>query len=131
LLELGKGFAFIGRQMRFEIGGKDFFLDLVFYHTRLKCHVVVELKAREFQPGDASQLNFYVNLANDFLKSNDDHESIGLLLCKGKNDVVAEYSLKGFSNSIGISDYQLSKVVPEELQSELPQIEDLEKEFKE
>ena len=93
--------------------------------------MVVELKAREFQPGDASQLNFYVNLANDHLKSKDDHETIGLLLCKGKNDVVAEYSLKGFSNAFGISDYQISKVIPEELRSELPQIEDIEQEFKE
>ncbi|MFC3416189.1 PDDEXK nuclease domain-containing protein [Algoriphagus hitonicola] len=130
LLELGKGFAFVGKQVHFEVGGDDFYADLVFYHTRLKCFVVVELKAREFRPGDASQLNFYVNVANDFLKSDEDNETIGLLLCKGKNNVVAEYSLKGLSNALGVSNYQTSKIIPDELQSELPQLETIEKEFK-
>ncbi len=130
LLELGKGFAFVARQMHFQVGNSDFYADLVFYHIKLKCYVIVELKVREFEPGDASQLNFYVNLANDFLKSDDDHETIGLLLCKGKNEVVAEYSLKGFSNAIGISDYQLSRAVPSEIKSNLPDIEEIEKELK-
>jgi len=131
LLELGKGFAFVGRQLHFQLGESDFYADLVFYHIRLKCYVIVELKAREFEPGDASQLNFYVNVANDKLKVENDNETIGLLLCKGKNEVVAEYSLKGISNALGISDYQISKIIPEPLQSELPQIEDIEDEFKE
>jgi predicted nuclease of restriction endonuclease-like (RecB) superfamily len=131
LLELGKGFAFVGRQLHFQVGESDFYADLVFYHIRLKCYVIVELKAREFEPGDASQLNFYVNVANDKLKGENDNETIGLLLCKGKNEVVAEYSLKGISNALGISDYQISKIIPEPLQSELPQIEDIEDEFKE
>jgi len=131
LLELGKGFAFVGRQMRFEVGNQDFFADLVFYHIRLKCYVIVELKAREFEPGDASQLNFYVNLANDQLKGENDNETIGLLLCKGKNDIVAEYSLKGMTNALGVSNYHLSKVIPNEMKSELPQIEDIEIELKE
>ncbi len=117
LLELGKGFAFIGRQVHFQVGDSDFYADLVFYHTKLKCYIVVELKAREFEPGDVSQLNFYVNVANDFLKSVGDNETIGLLLCKGKNEVVAEYSLKGFTNALGISDYQISKIIPEEIKS--------------
>lgn len=130
LLELGRGFAFVGRQMHFEVGDADFYADLVFYHIRLKCYVIVELKARAFEPGDASQLNFYVNVANDFLKSETDNETIGLLLCKGKNEVVAEYSLKGMSNALGISDYQISKVIPDSLKSDLPQIEELEEEFK-
>jgi predicted nuclease of restriction endonuclease-like (RecB) superfamily len=130
LLELGKGFAFIGRQMHFEVGGDDFYADLVFYHTRLKCFVIVELKAREFKPGDASQLNFYVNVANDVLKTEGDNETIGLLLCKGKNEVVAEYSLKGLGNALGVSDYQISHAVPDQLKSDLPQIEEIEKELK-
>ncbi|MCH8555963.1 MAG: PDDEXK nuclease domain-containing protein [Schleiferiaceae bacterium] len=127
LLELGKGFAFVGRQLHFRVGDSDFYADLVFYHIRLKCYVIVELKAREFEPGDASQLNFYVNVANEKLKGENDNETIGLLLCKGKNEVVAEYSLKGMSNALGISDYQISKIIPDSLQSELPQIEDIEK----
>ncbi|SDC89016.1 Predicted nuclease of restriction endonuclease-like (RecB) superfamily, DUF1016 family [Algoriphagus faecimaris] len=131
LLELGKGFAFVGKQVHFEVGGDDFYADLVFYHTRLKCYIIVELKAREFRPGDASQLNFYVNVANDFLKTDDDNETIGLLLCKGKNNVVAEYSLKGLSNALGVSNYQTSKIIPDELKSDLPQLEIIEREFKE
>ena len=131
LLELGQGFAFVGRQVHFEIGGDDFYADLLFYHTRLHCYVVVELKARPFEPGDASQLNFYVNLVNDKLKATEDNDTIGLLLCKGKNEVIAEYALKGYNNAIGISDYQISKAIPEELKSLLPQIEDIENEFKE
>ncbi len=131
LLELGQGFAFIGRQVHFEIGGDDFYADLLFYHTRLHCYVVVELKARPFEPGDASQLNFYVNVVNDKLKVTKDNDTIGLLLCKGKNEVIAEYALKGYNNAIGISDYQISKAIPEELKSLLPQVEDIENEFKE
>lgn len=130
LLELGKGFAFVARQMHFEVGGDDFYADLVFYHTRLKCYVIVELKAREFKPGDASQLNFYVNVANDVLKSEGDKETIGLLLCKGKNEVVAEYSLKGLGNALGVTDYQISHAVPDQLKSDLPQIEEIERELK-
>jgi predicted nuclease of restriction endonuclease-like (RecB) superfamily len=131
LLELGKGFAFIGRQQHFQIAGSDFYADLIFYHTKLKCYVVVELKARPFQPGDASQLNFNVNVVNDLLKAADDNLTIGLLLCKGKNEVVAEYSLMGMSNALGISDYQLSKAVPDEIKSQLPDIKEIEKELKE
>ena len=131
LLELSQGFAFVGKQVHFEIGGADFYADLLFYHIRLRCYVVVELKARPFEPGDASQLNFYTNIVNDKLKTAQDNETIGLLLCKGKNEVVAEYSLKGYRNAIGISDYQLSKAVPEELRSSLPQIEDIESELQE
>ena len=130
LLELGQGFAFIGRQVHFEIGNADFYADLLFYHTKLHAYVVVELKARPFEPGDASQLNFYVNVVNDKLKSPTDNDTIGILLCKGKNEVIAEYALKGYNNAIGVSDYQISKAVPAELTSSLPQIEDLENELK-
>ncbi len=92
--------------------------------------MVVELKARLFEPGDASRLNFYINVVNDKLKTPGDNDTIGLLLCKGKNEVVAEYSLRGYSNAIGVSDYQISKAVPEELKSQLPEIADIEDEFK-
>lgn len=130
LLELGQGFAFIGRQVHFEIGGSDFYADLLFYHTKLHAYVVVELKARPFDPGDASQLNFYVNVVNDKLKTASDNDTIGILLCKGKNEVVAEYALKGYKNAIGVSDYQISKAIPNELISSLPQIEELENELR-
>ncbi|HEX8333137.1 MAG TPA: DUF1016 domain-containing protein [Segetibacter sp.] len=126
LLELGQGFAFIGRQVHFEIGETDFFVDLLFYHTRLHAYVVVELKARPFEPGDAGQLNFYVNVVNDKLKGQNDQDTIGLLLCKGKNEVLAEYALKGYNHPIGISDYQISKAIPEQLKSQLPEISELE-----
>lgn len=131
LLELGQGFAFVGRQVHIEVGNTDFFIDLLFYHTKLHCYVVVELKARPFEPGDASQLNFYVNVVNDKMKTPHDNDTIGLLLCKGKNEVLAEYALRGFNAAIGISDYQLSKAIPEELKPSLPQIEDLENELTE
>ena len=127
LLELGQGFAFIGKQVHFKIGEDDFYADLIFYHTKLHAYVVVELKAKPFKPGDASQLNFYVNVVNDKMKAKGDNDTIGLLLCKGKNNTVAEYALKGYNNAIGISDYQFSKALPEELKSSLPQIEDLER----
>lgn len=130
LLELGQGFAFIGKQVHFEIGESDYYTDLLFYHTKLHAYVVVELKARPFEPGDASQLNFYVNVINDKLKTEHDNDTIGILLCKGKNEVVAEYALKGYKNAIGVSDYQLSKAIPAELKSLLPQIEDLENELR-
>lgn len=129
LLELGQGFAFVGRQVHFEIGDKDFYADLLFYHTRLHAYVVLELKARPFEPGDAGQLNFYVNVVNDKLKGTEDGDTIGLLLCKGKNEVMAEYALKGYNQPMGVSDYQISKAVPEELKSSLPDISDLEDEL--
>ncbi len=129
LLELGQGFAFIGRQVHFEIGGQDFYIDLLFYHTRLHAYVVVELKAKDFEPGDAGQLNFYINLVNDKLKSSTDNDTIGILLCKGKNAVLAEYALKNINQPIGVADYQLSKAIPDNLKSELPNIDDLEKEL--
>ena len=131
LLELGQGFSFEGRQVHFEIGEQDFYADLLFYHTKIHAYVVVELKARPFEPKDTSQLNFYVNVINDKLKTEKDNDTIGLLLCKGKNEILAEYSLKGNNNAIGISDYQISKIIPEELKSALPEIDDITNELKE
>ncbi|GAA3935902.1 DUF1016 family protein [Chitinophaga oryziterrae] len=131
LLELGKGFAFIGKQVKMEVGGQDFYIDLLLYHIRLHAYVVVELKARDFQAGDAGQLNFYINLINDRMKGPNDHDTIGILLCKGKNEVLAEYALRGMMHPIGVAEYQLAKAVPEELKSQLPDIADLEQELAE
>lgn len=131
LLELGKGFAFIGKQVHVEIGGQDFYIDLLLYHIRLHAYVVVELKARDFEAGDAGQLNFYINIVNDQMKGPGDHDTIGILLCKGKNEVMAEYALKGMRHPIGVAEYQLAKAIPEELRSQLPDIADLEQELTE
>lgn len=131
LLELGQGFAFVGKQYQLRVGDKDYFADLLFYHTKLHCYVVVELKARAFEPGDPAQLNFYINVINDKLKTEQDNDTIGILLCKGKNEIIAEYALKGYNQPIGVADYVLSKAIPKNLQSTLPQIEELEQELKE
>ena len=122
LLELGQGFAFVGRQVHLEVGGQDFYLDLLFYHLKLCCYVVIELKACDFEPGFISQLNMYQNIVNDILCHPDDKPTIGLLLVKGKNKTVVEYSLSGYQNPIGITDWQnqLTQSLPEEFQSSLP-----------
>ena len=104
LLELGQGFAFVGRQVHLEVGGQDFYLDLLFYHLKLRCYVVIELKACDFEPGFVSQLNMYQNVVNDILRHPDDKPTIGLLLVKGKNKTVVEYSLSGYQNPIGVAD---------------------------
>ncbi len=131
LLELGQGFAFVGRQVHLEVGGDDFYLDLLFYHLKLRCFVVVELKACDFEPGFISQLNMYQNVVNDILRHPDDKPTIGLLLVKGKNESVVEYSLAGYQNPIGVAEWknQMAKALPEELRSSLPSIEDIEKEL--
>lgn len=131
LLELGQGFAFVGRQVHLEVGGDDFYLDLLFYHLKLRCFVVVELKACDFEPGFISQLNMYQNVVNDILRHPDDKPTIGLLLVKGKNETVVEYSLAGYQNPIGVAEWknQMAKALPEELRSSLPSIEDIEKEL--
>jgi predicted nuclease of restriction endonuclease-like (RecB) superfamily len=132
LLELGQGFAFVGRQVHLELGGQDFYLDLLFYHLKLRCYVVIELKANDFEPGFVSQLNMYQNIVNDILRHPDDKPTIGLLLVKGKNKTVVEYSLAGYRNPIGVADWQekLSKELPDDLQGSLPSIEEIEKELK-
>ena len=131
LLELGQGFAFVGRQVHLEVGGDDFYLDLLFYHLKLRCFVVIELKACDFEPGFISQLNMYQNVVNDILRHPDDKPTIGLLLVKGKNETVVEYSLAGYQNPIGVAEWknQMAKALPEELRSSLPSIEDIEKEL--
>jgi predicted nuclease of restriction endonuclease-like (RecB) superfamily len=129
LLELGAGFAFVGRQHRIEVGGEEFFADLLFYHTRLKCYVVVELKATAFKPEHAGQLNFYLSAVDAQIKSADDQPTIGLLLCKTKNKLVAEYALSGIAKPMGVAEYQLVRALPEPLDTKLPTIEQLESEL--
>jgi len=131
LLELGQGFAFVGRQVHLEVGGDDFYIDLLFYHLKLRCYVVVELKARDFKPGDVSQLNMYQNMVNDVLRHPDDKPTIGLLLVKGKNRTVVEYSLAGYTNPIGVADWQnqLTDSLPDDIKSSLPTIEEIEREI--
>ncbi|QMW03337.1 PDDEXK nuclease domain-containing protein [Spirosoma foliorum] len=130
LLELGQGFAFVGRQYPLKVGDGEYYIDLLFYHIRLRCYIVIELKARDFEPGDAGQINFYVNVVNDYLRTKEDNPTIGLLLCKGKNQALAEYALAGITNPLSVADYELTRAVPEELKSQLPSIEDLEQELK-
>lgn len=129
LLELGSGFAFIGRQFRLEVEGDEFFLDLLFYHTRLKCYVVVELKATAFKPEHAGQLNFYLTAVDRQFKAPDDKPTIGLLLCKTKKRTVAEYALSGIDKPIGVAEYQLVRALPEPLVTSLPTVEELESEL--
>jgi predicted nuclease of restriction endonuclease-like (RecB) superfamily len=129
LLELGVGFAFVGNQVRVEVGGDEFFIDLLFYHLRLRCYVVVELKAVAFKPEFAGKLNFYLSAVDDLLRHPDDAPTIGLILCKGKNKVVAEYALRDMSKPIGVSEYQLTEALPENLKGKLPTVAELEAEF--
>jgi len=126
LLELGAGFAFVGRQVHIEVGGEDFFIDLLFYHLKLRCYVVVELKAGAFKPEHAGQLSFYLSAVDTQMKAEYDHPTIGLLLCKSKNKVVAEYALRDTSKPIGVAEYQLIEALPAELQTSLPSIEEIE-----
>lgn len=129
LLELGTGFAFVGRQYKLEIGDKDFFVDLLFYHTKLRCYVVVELKAKSFKPEYAGKLSFYLSAVDDLLKAEADNPTIGIVLCQHKNQIEVEYALKGISQPIGVAEYQLSKALPDEIKSQLPSVEDLEEEL--
>ena len=129
LLEMGNGFAFVARQKHFQIGNSDFFADLILYSIPLHAYIVVELKATPFKPEYAGQLNFYINVVDDKLRGENDNKTIGLLLCKGKDEVVAQYALTGYDQPIGISDYQLSKAIPENLKSALPSVEEVEEEL--
>ena len=129
LLEMGNGFAFVARQKHFQVGNSDFYADLILYSIPLHAYIVVELKATPFKPEYAGQLNFYINVVDDKLRGENDNKTIGLLLCKGKDEVVAQYALTGYDQPIGISDYQLSKVIPEKLKSALPSVEEVEEEL--
>jgi YhcG PDDEXK nuclease domain len=129
LLELGQGFAFMGRQYRIEVGGQDFYLDLLFFHVRLRCYLVIELKRGEFKPEYAGKMNFYCNLVDDQLKHPDDAPTIGLILCQRNNQILAEYALRGMDKPIGISTFELTRALPATLQSALPSIEAIEQEL--
>jgi predicted nuclease of restriction endonuclease-like (RecB) superfamily len=129
LLELGAGFAFVGRQVRLEVGGDEFFLDLLFYHLKLRCYVVIELKAGDFQPEHLGKLGFYLTAVNAQLKHPQDAATIGLLLCKTKNKVVAEYALRDKTQPLGVAEYKLVESLPPELQTSLPSIEQIEREL--
>lgn len=130
LIELGSGFAFVGRQYKLEVGEDEFYIDLLFYHLKLRCFVVVELKKGKFKPEYSGQVNFYCNAIDSVLAQKDDKPTIGLILCQEKNEIVAEYSLKNMSQPIGISEYQLTEVLPKEFESSLPSIEMIENELK-
>lgn len=129
LLELGAGFAFVARQLHLEVGGEDFYVDLLFYHLKLHSYVVVELKAGAFKPEHAGQLGFYLSAVDAQLKSEHDGPTIGLLRCRTKNRVVAEYALRDSNRPIGVAEYQLVEALPIELQTSLPSVEQIEREL--
>ncbi|QWA10555.1 DUF1016 family protein [Sodalis ligni] len=129
LLELGAGFAFVGRQVLLDVGGDEFFIDLLFYHLKLRCYVVIELKGGKFRPEHLGQLGFYLTAIDRQVKNEQDNPAIGLLLCKSKNKVVAEYALGDKSQPMSIAEYKLVESLPAELQTSLPSIEQLEREL--
>ena len=129
LLEMGSGFAFVAQQKHFEVGDSDFYADLILYNIQLHAYVVIELKATPFKPEYMGQLNFYINVVDDTLRGEHDNKTIGLLLCNGGDKVVAQYALSGYDQPIGVSDYQLSRAIPENLKSALPTVEDVEEEL--
>ena len=129
LLEMGSGFAFVAQQKHFEVGDSDFYADLILYNIQLHAYVVIELKTTPFKPEYMGQLNFYINVVDDTLRGEHDNKTIGLLLCNGGDKVVAQYALSGYDQPIGVSDYQLSKTIPENLKSTLPSIEEVEEEL--
>ena len=129
LLELGIGFALVGRQIHMEIGDQDFYLDLLFYHWKLRCFVVIDLKRGAFKPEYASKMNFYLNVVDDQKRHPDDQPSIGLILCQDKKGLVAEYALRGMTKAIGVSEYQITRKLPKNLKGNLPTIEESEKEL--
>jgi predicted nuclease of restriction endonuclease-like (RecB) superfamily len=129
LLELGGGFSFVGRQVPIKIDGEDFFIDLLFYHIKLKCYVVVELKSVKFIAEYAGKMNLYLSAVDDLMKSENENPTIGLLLCKSKSEVIAEYALRGTTQPIGVAEYEIVKSIPTNLKPELPTVEEIEKEL--
>lgn len=129
LLELGQGFAFVGRQYRVDLGEQDFYIDLLFYHLKLRCFVVIDLKRGAFKPEYAGKMSFYCSVINDRLRHDGDKPTIGLILCQQHNRVLAEYTLRGMDNPIGVSSYELTRALPTELQTSLPSIEQIEQEL--
>jgi hypothetical protein len=130
LLELGKGFAFVGQQYHIEIANKDYHIDLLFYHIKLKCYVVIELKNTRFIPEYAGKINFYLSAIDTLLKQEDDKPSIGILLCRDKNNIEAEFALRDINKPIGVSEFNFTQVLPDNLKSSLPTVEEIENELK-
>lgn len=128
LLELGKGFAYMGRQYILNVGGKEFRTDLLFYHTRLKCYIIMELKTQEFQPEFIGKLNFYISAINGIIKAEEDKPTIGILLCKNKNNVIVDYALKDINKPIGVSEFTFNQL-PQVIQEALPSQVELENEI--
>src|SRR5690606_40207987 len=126
LLELGQGFAFVGRQYHLDLGGDDFYIDLLFYHLKLRCYLVIDLKRGEFKPEYAGKVNFYCNVVDDKLRHDTDKPTIGLILCQQSNRVLAEYALCGVDKPIGVSSFELTRAMPDTLQTSLPSIEQIE-----
>lgn len=131
LLELGKGFAYVGRQYKIEISETDYFIDLLFYHLALRCYVVIELKAGKFKPEYAGKLNFYLSAVDSQIKKDQDNPTIGILLCKKKDKIEAEYALRDINKPMGISEYRLTQAIPENIKTQLPSIEELEQDLNE
>ena len=129
LLELGAGFSFLGQQFRLEVDGDEYFMDMLFYHVQLHCYVVIELKTVKFKPEFAGKLNFYTSAVDGILKAEQDNPTIGILICKSKNNTVVEYTLKDINKPIGVSEYMITKNLPDELKSSLPSIEQIEAEL--
>ncbi len=129
LLELGAGFSFVGRQIPIQVGAREFFIDLLFYHIRLHCYVVIELKTGDFEPANAGQLNFYIKAIDSQLRKDGDQPTIGLLLCKGRDKLIAEYSLSDINKPIGVSEYKIAHSLPKRFKSSLPTIKEIEKEL--
>jgi predicted nuclease of restriction endonuclease-like (RecB) superfamily len=130
LIELGSGFAFVGRQYKLEVGESDFYIDLLFYHLTLRCYVVIELKKGKFRPEYSGQVNFYCSAIDETVAHKKDNPTIGLILCQEKDEIIAEYSLKNMSQPIGVSQYELTEILPKEFKSSLPTIETIEQELK-
>lgn len=126
LIELGKGFSFVGRQYHLEVSNKDFYLDLLFYHLKLRCFIIIDLKKGDFKPEYAGKMNFYCSAVDDLLKHPTDQDTIGLILCQTKDKIFAEYTLRDINKPIGISEYELIRSLPENIKSSLPSIEDIE-----
>jgi RecB family endonuclease NucS len=130
LLELGKGFAFVGRQYHLEVGETDYYMDLLFYHIKLKCYVVIELKNTKFIPEYAGKLNFYLSAVDSLLKTDSDNPTIGILLCRDKNKIETEFALRDINKPMGVSEFTLTEILPEELRGSLPTVEEIEEDMK-
>ncbi|MDX8431261.1 MAG: DUF1016 domain-containing protein [Candidatus Algichlamydia australiensis] len=131
LIELGSGFAFVGRQFHIEVGEKDYYIDLLFYHLKLRCYCIIDLKTKDFKPEDAGKMNFYLSAVDDLIRHPEDRPSIGMILCKNKDNFTVEYALRDMNKPIGVSGYETQIVdsLPDNLKGSLPTIADIEQEL--